>query len=337
MASVLIGMNARTVTTAILFAAFAGVLTARAADSQLLSLVMPDAKLLAGVNVDQAKASPFGLYVLTQMQMQAANSGMRTLAALTGFDPTRDVHELLAASNATPGAQTPSGLALARGNFEPATIIALATSKGAATEIYGGVTIIEDPKQTAGLAFLDPTLAIVGDLANVKAAIDRPSSGQSLPSAVIGQVNQWSNSEDAWVVTTVPLSALAPAATAPPAGAHGAAVAAQGILQQVQQAAGGVKFGNSVVGTAAVQVDTAQNATQMANTLQFLVNMAQMQAQNNPQVAALAQGLAIAAQGNTVKISLTLPQAQFQQFLEQHKRAVMGPARVNPERNGVKK
>jgi hypothetical protein len=47
-------MNARIVTTASLFAAFAGVLTVRAADSQLLSLAMPDAKLLAGVNVDQA-------------------------------------------------------------------------------------------------------------------------------------------------------------------------------------------------------------------------------------------------------------------------------------------
>jgi hypothetical protein len=323
-------MNARIVTTASLFAAFAGVLTVRAADSQLLSLAMPDAKLLAGVNVDQAKSSPFGLYVLTQMQ--SANSGMQALIALTGFDPTRDVHELLAAYNGTPGAQTHSGLALVRGNFDPATITTLATGKGATTEVHGGVTIIEDPKQTAGLAFLDPTLAIAGDLASVKAAIDRPGSGQSLPAAVIAQVNQWSNSEDAWVITTVPPLSLAAAPAAPPAGATGAAGAAQGIFQQVQQAAGGVKFGNSVVGTAAVQVDTAQNATQMANALQFLVNMAQMQSQNSPQAAALAQGLAIAAQGSTVKISLTMPQAQFQQFLQQQKRAVLNPGRVNPGR-----
>src|SRR5450755_2331130 len=108
MASVLFGMNARMVTTATLFTAFAGMLTAQAADSQLLSLVMPDAKLVAGVNVDQAKASPFGLYVLTQMQ--SSNSGMQQLVALTGFDPTRDVHEVLAATNGTPGEKQPSGL-----------------------------------------------------------------------------------------------------------------------------------------------------------------------------------------------------------------------------------
>src|ERR1017187_2822234 len=153
MARVLSSMNARIVTTATLFTAFTGVFAAHAADSQLLSYVMPDAKVLAGVNVDQAKASPFGLYVLTQMQ--SGNPGMQQLIALTGFDPTRDVHELLAATNVTPGAKSPMGLILARGNFDPATITALATSKGAPTEVYGGVTIIEDPTQAAGIAFLN--------------------------------------------------------------------------------------------------------------------------------------------------------------------------------------
>jgi hypothetical protein len=300
-------------TTATLFTAFAGVLAARAADSQLLSLVMPDAKLLAGVNVDQAKASPFGLYLLTQLQ--SGNSGMQQLIALTGFDPTRDVHEVLAATNGTPGAKAPMGLVLARGNFDPTTIAALATSKGAATEVYGGVTIIEDPTKAAGIAFLNNTLVIAGDLASVKAAIDRPSSGQSLPIAVVGVVNQWSNTEDAWIITTVPPFTLAPSSAV---GGNAA-----GILQQILQFAGGVKFGNSVVGTAAVQSDNAADATQLANTLQFLANMAQMQSQNNAQLTALATGLAISAQGTTVKVSLTMPQAQFQQLIQQEKKAAV--------------
>lgn len=309
-------MNARIVTTATLFTAFAGVLVARAADAQLLGLVMPDAKVLAGVNVDQAKASPFGLYVLTLMQSN--NTGMQQLVALTGFDPTRDVHELLAATNSTPGSKTPTGLALARGNFDPPAITTLATSKGAVTEVHSGVTIVEDPRKLAGIAFLNTTLAIAGDVASVKAAIDRPSSGQSLPAAVIAQVNQWSSTEDAWIVTTVPPGALT-ASSAVPGGAAG-------ILQQVQQAAGGVKFGNSVVATAAVQSDNAQDATQLANALQFLANMAQMQAgQNSQQVTALAQGLAITATGATVQISLTMPQAQFQQLLQQEQKKAALP------------
>jgi hypothetical protein len=322
-------MNARTLTTATLFTAFAGVLPAYTADSQLLSLVMPDAKVLAGVNVDSAKASPFGMYVLTQMQSN--NTGLQQLIALTGFDPTRDVHELLAATDATPGSKTPTGLVLARGNFDAATITTVATAKGAVTEVYGGATIIEDPQKTAGLAFLSSTLVIAGDMANVKAAIDRPGTGQSLPSAVLTQVGQWSGAEDAWIVTTVPLGSLLPSGTGAGAGSGSAGVNPMaGVMQQVLQMAGGVKFGNSVVGTAAIQSDNAADATQLANTLQFVVNLMQMQSQSksqgSSQLASLAQGFSVNAQGATVNVTVTLPEAQFQQLFQMEKKAaVAGP------------
>jgi hypothetical protein len=318
-------MNARIVTTVTLFAAFGGGQAAIAADPQLVGLVMPDAKVLAGVNVDQAKGSPFGLYILTQIQPN--NTGLQQFIALTGFDPTRDVHELLAATNSAPGAGAHTGLLLARGNFDPATLTSLATSKGAVTEQHSAVTIVEDPKQTFGVAFLDATLLIAGDVASVKAAIDRPSSGQSLPTAVIGQVNQWSAAEDAWFVLTVP-----PASLVPQGAVQGGNNMATGIMQQIQQAGGGVKFGDSVAGTAAFQSDNAQDATQLANTLQFLVNMAQMQAANNPQAANLAQAVVVNQQGITVKVTVTLPQAQFQQLIQSQKKAVLATPHV-----GIKK
>src|ERR1035438_6919917 len=124
-------MNARILTTATLFATIAGVLTARAADSQMLSLVMPDAKVIAGVNVDSAKSSTFGIYLIAQIQAHAA--AIQQLMTLTGFDPTRDLHEILAASDATGGH---TGLALARGNFDVAKITAAAALGGALTETY---------------------------------------------------------------------------------------------------------------------------------------------------------------------------------------------------------
>src|ERR1039457_6052406 len=204
------GMNARILTTATLFATLAGVLTAKAADSQMLSLVMPDAKVIAGVNVDSAKSSTFGIYLIGEIQANAA--GLQQLVTLTGFDPARDLHEILAATNSTVGH---TGLALARGNFDVAKITALATLGGAFTETYSGVTIIEDPNKMGGAAFLDATLVVAGDIASVKAAIDRPHSGQSLPASVVTLVNQWSSTEDAWVVTTVPPYTLTPPSGVP--------------------------------------------------------------------------------------------------------------------------
>jgi len=173
-----------------------------------------------------------------------------------------------------------------------------------------------------GIAFINSTLVAAGDIANLKAAIDRPSTGQSLPSAVLTQVGQWSGNQDAWIVTTVPLAALAPAAQ-PAAGANTNPMAnpMAGVMQQIQQMSGGVKFGNSVVGTAAIQADTAANATQLANTLQFFVNLIQMQSQKDAQLASLAQGFTVNAQGTTVNVGITLPEAQFQQLLQMEKKA----------------
>lgn len=314
-------MNARTLTTATLFTAFAGVIAANAADSQLLSMVMPDAKVVAGVNVDSAKASPFGRYVLAQLQTN--NTDLQQLIAFTGFDPTRDVDEVLVATPSGVGGKA-NGLVLARGTFDP-TLAALAATKGALTEIYNGVTIIESPDQQAGIAFISTARVAAGDIASVKAAIDRQGSAPSLPSDVLTQVSKWSGAEDAWVVTTVPLAGLAPAGTAT-AGASGGGPMANpmaGVMQQVQQMAGGVKFGASVVGTAAIQADNAADATQLGNTLQFFVNLMQMQSQKNPQMANLAQAFSINATGTTVNVTITLPEAQFQQLFQMEKKAAV--------------
>jgi len=57
---------------------------------------------------------------------------MQQLVALTGFDPRRDVRELLVASDGVPQGKT--GLALASGNFDAAKITAAATLHGVVTE-----------------------------------------------------------------------------------------------------------------------------------------------------------------------------------------------------------
>src|SRR5262245_34973109 len=127
-------MNARTLATSTLVAVFAGVLPAPAgaADPQLLSLVMPDAKILAGVNVEQARNSLFGQYVLSTIQPD--NPELQALVNLTGFDPRRDVHELLVATNSGPGGK--SGVALARGTFDIPKILAAGTAKGGSFQTY---------------------------------------------------------------------------------------------------------------------------------------------------------------------------------------------------------
>jgi len=298
-------MKAQLLSTATLLTMFTGALPA--ADPQLLSLVMPDAKVLAGVNVEQAKGTLFGQYVLTQIKSD--DHDMQTLVALTGFDPTRDVREALVASNGVPN----SGLVLALGNFDVAKLTAAANLKGAVSENYHGVTILEEPKQTHGIAFLDATTAIGGDIASVKGAIDRQKNPQPLPSNVTVTVNQLSNTQDAWVLCTVPPSTLAPAQkNAQTKDAQNGQIPP--VFQSVLSANGGVKFGNNVVFTGQAQTDTAQSATSLGDVIKLLISLAQMNAGQNQQAAALAKSVQVSASGNTLNVSLSLPEDQFQQL-----------------------
>jgi len=313
--------------TATLLTAFSGALSA--ADPQLLNLVMPDAKVLAGVNVEQAKGTQFGQYVLNQLQTE--DKHMQELVALTGFDPRRDVRELLVASDGVPEGKT--GLALAKGNFDVAKITAAATLHGVTGEVYKGITILSGPnKKEAGIAFLDAFTVAAGDIASVKGAIDRLSSPQSLPAAVTVKVNLWSNSQDAWGITTVPPASLNPHVTQQAkAGARAQNPGQNGMqnpmaapimnaTQNVLAAAGGVKFGALVVFSGEAECDTAQNATTLGDVVKLLVNLAQMQASQDATAQALIKSVTVNTNGNVLKVSASLPQDVFQNMLQPQKR-----------------
>jgi hypothetical protein len=188
-------------------------------------------------------------------------------------------------------------------------ITAAATQHGAVTELYNNVTIIEDPKQEGGIAFLNSTTVAAGDIASVKGAIDRQTMAQPLPAGVLVKINQWSTSQDAWGVSTVPPMSMAGTPKA------GQANPMAGAVQAVQSAAGGVKFGANVVFSGEAVCDTAQNAKTLSDLMQLMLNMAQMQAGSDPNAAALIKSTTITANGSVIKVSASLPQDVFTQML----------------------
>jgi hypothetical protein len=280
----------------------------QAADPQLLSLVMPDAKILAGVNVTQAKSSLFGQFLIAQA---VTNQHLSEITAKTGFDPRYDLDELLLASN---GAQSnASHLTLALGKFDAKKIGAAATADGAASEFYKGVTIMENPKRGDAFAFLSATLAVAGGVADVKGAIDRQTTPATVDAALMVAANSLSTTEDAWAVSLVP-----PPPINPPANTPNVPAVPSTVFQNVQQAQGGVKFGANVMLNALLVADTAQNATALANVLQFLVNLGQMQSQQNSQAAAALKLVTISTTGNTVNVSAQVPETQVEAVIQSH-------------------
>ena len=241
---------------------------------------------------------------------------LQEITTLTGFDPTRDVHELLVATNSAAPASKPASC-WRWATSTPARINALVLAKAGAnavSEAYKGVTIIEDQKQKSGYAFLSATIAAAGDVPNVKAAIDRLTVPSSLPSPVIVQIGQWSL-QDAWAITTVPPSSLHPTAGMPPIPGIGPGNQSTA-LQNIQQLAGGVKFGANVTVTGQAQAANETDAKQMGDTVKLLASLAQLQSNSDPNVLALVQSLNVSTNGSVLNVSVSLPQDTLVQILK---------------------
>src|SRR5579864_2571749 len=289
---------------------FAGLLSA--ADPQLMNLLMPGAKVVAGVNVEQAKNSPFGQFLLSRIQNEGA--GFTKLAATTGFDPRRDLSEVLMATVGQPGQQ---GLVLARGTFNSEQILNAATAAGHTVEAYNGVSILtgQEDKLTHALAFLGNSVAVAGDLDNVKGAIDRRFGNASqIDPGLAASVQQLSGSQDAWSVSMVPIAALANN-NVPNTNLNG--MLNSDLLKAIQQTSGGIKFGAIIQISAEAVANSTQNATALADVIHFLGNMVEANAPtaSAAAIASLVQSLSVQTDGNTVKLALAIPEQQLESLV----------------------
>ena len=301
-----------------------------------MNLVMPDAKILAGVNATSTKISPFGQFVLSKIVLQSEEA-QRFIAA-TGFNPLQDVSEVLAATAADPASHT--GLLLVRGTFNVDKISAAAAGHpDVQAQSYGGATLfsVTNHKTNAAqaLAFVGPTIAVAGDLSTVKAAIDRSTGANSIDPALALKVNQLSGSDDEWIVSSASVASLLPAAG--PAGPAGAGPAAQvlSVLKSVQSFTGGIKFASDVQITGHVVADTAQNAASLAAVVKLGVNLLSMNSGKDAQAAQLAQllqNIQVTTSGSDLNLAMTVPESQAEALLNQlwKPSAAVRPASLPP-------
>ncbi len=303
-----------------------GSLTVFGADQQLLNMAPPDATTYAGINVEQAKTSPFIQFLLTQMP---ESNGLNKFITETGFDPRRDLSEVLIASSlpsiappsvaANNGALAPApgvdaavmpGIIMAKGNFNIAQILATAAKDGEViVSTYSGATFLTINKGQA-LAFVDGSTAIAGNVANVKAALDRRNGSAAISPATMAKINQLSATEDFWTVSSGNLGSYLP----------GMSLGSQSaVLSSIQQASGGIKFGSSIQVTVQAIAGSEKDASSLGDLAKFAVQMiaAQSSGANVPStVVTLLKSLVVNTDGNAVNISLTVPEDQLESLFQ---------------------
>lgn len=293
-----------------------------AVDPALMKLVPSDATVVAGMNIEQARVSPFGQFVLKQLPMEDA--GLRKLMDAAGFDPRRDLREVVVASVGGQQASQGKGIVLATGSFDPARIAAMAREQGAVVTSYAGVDVLGGKEPKSGwLALLDRSLAVAGEPDQVKAAIDRYQKGGAGPGVSISaKATEWSGRADAWVVSTG-----SPAGWTSHVPAPQAAGPLKGIsLDAIEQSAGGVKFGPMVKISVEAVARTDKDATALGDVVRFVAGMVQLNRdkQGPDQIAAFLDTMDLKTEARTVTLSFSMPQEQLEKMIQS------GPEKKKP-------
>jgi hypothetical protein len=320
-----------------------------AADPRLVNMVMPEAKVIAGINVDSARNSPFGSFLIRQT---AGNAGdLQKFVEITGFNPQTDLNEILMATlgseekpalagtvtDAPPAdpavpekkrvrARDMHGLILARGTFNIEKITALAQTDGKQKiQTYNGATLIQDPRNmhASAMAFIGNNIAVIGDLASVKAAIDRRDLPNNLDPQLTNKMNALSASQDLWAVSIAPFATLN---TGPVDPMFQGALNGD-LFKKITTTSGGIKLGSQIQLSTEVEAMDEKNATALGDVVKFLAGMATMNAGGAkgapPAVANLLQTLTVQTQGKVVSVTMTAPEDQIETLLN----SMHGPAK----------
>ena len=294
-------------------------------DSGLLALVPADSSVLSGVDVDQAKKSVYGRYMLSQMTVDDA--GFQKFIADTGFDPRRDLSQVL---SATSGDSTSNKtVILGRGSFNPGKVANAAQADGATLVKYKGMDLVvhTGTDMTGALAFLDATTAVMGYLDAVKAVVDRWGSATPvLPAAVVTRITALAAANDGWFLSTVsPATFFSGKIANPKVGP----MLEAGLMQSVLSGSGGLKFTatGATIGAQAV-ARSDKDAAALADVIRFFVNIVQSSQGTGPEAATFASlldTLQLSTQGATMSLVLNIPEATLEQmFMGKHTKSVAG-------------
>ncbi|MDQ6665435.1 MAG: hypothetical protein M3Z23_13710 [Acidobacteriota bacterium] len=153
-------------------------------DPVLAQLVPANAISLFGARMDQVKSTPLYQKLIAQKKLPQLDQ----FASETGFDPRRDVRDLLVASD---GKDT---VALARGTFH------LGNLQGVHKSNYKGYTLYT--RDNNGYSLLDGSTAVAGTLPGLHAALDRYKSGApSANAALLARAEAIPGQYQVWAVS----------------------------------------------------------------------------------------------------------------------------------------
>jgi hypothetical protein len=271
-------------------------LTGRASvDSTLAALIPPDATMLAGVRMESLRSTPLYKKLLASQLLAPLDD----LARETGFDPRRDVRELLIGSSGK------DLIVAARGAFQEHNFEGLTkqTYKSYALYVRG----------QGGVALIDGSTAVAGTLPAVRAALDRHNSGdRTRPDDLLTRARQIPAENQIWSVSNGVDNLLT--ARIPDTGNLGNAGRILHSLENTTIAAG---FQTGVNGYLTGVCHTEQDAKNLGDAARGMIGLGRLAVpEKQPELLRLWDGLKVDQQQRTVNITVTVPEDLVEKLLD---------------------
>jgi hypothetical protein len=230
-----------------------------------------------------------------------SSEGQREFQEKTGIDIENDIDYVVAAMT-TFDTEHPTGFVVARGRFDIVRLEGLAREHGGTVEDYREKRLVVSPQTTGdrfAIAFLEPGLVAVGGEQAVRHAIDAQMTATSITSndEMMNLVKDIEVTNNAWAVGR--FDVIASHARLPEQ------IASQ--IPPVKWFAAAGHINGGVSGLLRAEARDEQSASQLRDVVRGFLALAQLQGQNDPRVATVAQSLQVSGEGKSVSLSFAVP------------------------------
>jgi hypothetical protein len=271
-------------------------LTGRASvDSTLAALMPPDTTMLVGVRMETLRTTSLYQKVLASQSLQRLDDFARE----TGFDPRRDVRELLIGSNGK------DVVIAARGTFRETNF------EGLTKQTYKGYTLYV--RDQGGVALVDGSTAVAGTLPALHVVLDRYKSGdRTRPDDLLTRARQIPAQNQIWSVSNGFENLLT--TRVPETGNLGNAGR---ILRSLENTTVVADFRTGVNGSLTGLCRSEQDAKNLGDAARGLIGLGRLSVpEKQPELLALWDGIKVDQQQRTVNITVAVREDLVEKLLD---------------------
>ena len=254
-------------------------------DSTLAALMPPDATMLAGIRMEAVRSTPLYKKLLASQSLQQLDDFARE----TGFDPRRDVRDLLVGSNGK------DLIIAARGTFPEHN----------AEMLY--------VRGQGGVALIDRSTAVAGTLPALRAALSRHHSGdRTRPDDLLTRARQIPAPNQIWSVANGFDSLLT--TLVPETGNLGNAGR---ILRALENTTIAADLSTGINGSLTGVCRTEQDAKNLGDAARGLIGLGRLSVpEKQPELLRLWDGIKVDQQQRTVTITVVVPEDLVEKLLD---------------------